>query len=172
MEKKAGFYIGRFNPIHNGHSAVISKMTEKYGGLSHVLVGSANAPQSLRNFFTYSQRTHYISKLHRVKVAPLPDFPSNHEWFKAILDIVAFTGFTKDQVEFFTGCIEDVEVLKQFTNNIVVVNRFDGTTPVISATQVRDALMHERSVEEFLDPRIASQVEIDFKRNLDEFKKK
>ena len=50
-------YCGRFNPPHVGHEAVINEMLRLFGpARSRVIVGSANASQSLRHFFSYEER--------------------------------------------------------------------------------------------------------------------
>ncbi|PNK61308.1 bifunctional nicotinamide-nucleotide adenylyltransferase/Nudix hydroxylase [Psychrobacter sp. FDAARGOS_221] len=52
-------FIGRFQPFHRGHKAVIDEALSR---AEHViiLVGSANLPRSLRNPFTVEERTKMI----------------------------------------------------------------------------------------------------------------
>ena len=64
-QKKKAVYVGRFNPIHAGHIKVIDNMLEQFGqDHSMIIVGSSNAPQSLRHFFSYDERTQFIKKLY------------------------------------------------------------------------------------------------------------
>lgn len=56
----AGVYIGRLNPIHRGHQRVINKMLEEHEEDHLLLVGSSTAPFSLRNYFSYAERSQFI----------------------------------------------------------------------------------------------------------------
>lgn len=48
-------YIGRFEPFHLGHYAVLRRALE-FGRRAIVLIGSADAPRSARNPWTYQER--------------------------------------------------------------------------------------------------------------------
>ncbi len=71
-------FIGRFQPFHNGHLAVIRGALEQSEHLL-VLTGSAARPRSLRDPFTAAERAETIrsclqpGELCRVTVAPLAD---------------------------------------------------------------------------------------------------
>lgn len=83
-------FIGRFQPFHKGHQAVIE------AGLARarqvlVLVGSAETPRSIRNPWSFAERQNMIvhsfpEKLQsRVHVAPLKDVMYNDEaWVRAV----------------------------------------------------------------------------------------
>ncbi len=79
-------FIGRFQPFHNGHLAVIKT------ALSHsqnviIFIGSADSSRCPRNPFTFSERKKMIEKslmqeftpmiLDRLFIEPLPDNPYN-----------------------------------------------------------------------------------------------
>lgn len=77
-------FIGRFQPFHNGHLAVIKeglKRSEKV----IVLVGSANSAQNLHNPFSYPDRFNMIwdalvlEDRNRVYFEPLPDTKYNDD---------------------------------------------------------------------------------------------
>lgn len=172
--KKMGVYVGRFNPIHKGHEAVINTMLWKYKFTnSLIMIGSANTPQSLRHFFSYTERRSYIKQLFPlVKVVGLADFPSNNDWWQAITDLLVLANIHTDEVEFFAGCEEDVLVLREYTDSITIVNRFDGTTPTVSATGLRDALIHHRDISELVNPKIGGQLKVEFDKKWKEFSKK
>jgi len=59
-EKTLGVFIGRFQPIHNGHYEVLKKAINDYEQVL-VLVGSSEAPVSLRNPFDFQTRVNMIS---------------------------------------------------------------------------------------------------------------
>lgn len=87
-------YIGRFQPFHNGHYAVMQEAA-KQGKRVIVLVGSAFAPRSTRNPFTFDERKAMIegniptSLRGRINVEPLEDIVYNDTlWIKLVHDTV------------------------------------------------------------------------------------
>ena len=52
-------FIGRFQPFHNGHKAVIDEALKRSDKVI-ILIGSANLPRSLRNPFSVAERTAMI----------------------------------------------------------------------------------------------------------------
>ncbi|WP_201557591.1 bifunctional nicotinamide-nucleotide adenylyltransferase/Nudix hydroxylase [Psychrobacter sp. 72-O-c] len=52
-------FIGRFQPFHRGHKAVIDEALKRTNDVI-ILIGSANLPRSLRNPFTVAERTAMI----------------------------------------------------------------------------------------------------------------
>lgn len=77
-------FIGRFQPLHNGHLHVMRQALAA-GRKLIVLVGSSNAARSPRNPFTYEERRDTILAARgaieaapdRILVRPLPDFLYN-----------------------------------------------------------------------------------------------
>ncbi len=63
-------FIGRFQPFHKGHLAVIREGIKRAEHLL-ILVGSANSGRTLRNPFTFEERRKMISR----SIAELPDRP-------------------------------------------------------------------------------------------------
>lgn len=55
------FFLGRFQPLHNGHLQVIKKAFELTDNLI-MLVGSSNVSRSIRNPFTFEERKCMIWK--------------------------------------------------------------------------------------------------------------
>ncbi|MGB4343828.1 MAG: bifunctional nicotinamide-nucleotide adenylyltransferase/Nudix hydroxylase [Moraxellaceae bacterium] len=83
-------FIGRFQPLHVGHLAVIHQALEQAEKVI-VLVGSAWQPRSVRNPWSYSEREDMIrasipvSESPRVLIAPLMDIPYNDEaWVRNV----------------------------------------------------------------------------------------
>ena len=169
--KKIGAYLGRFNPLHCAHEQVIGSMVEEYGEKnSLIIIGSANAPFSLRHFFSYEERRAFIKTLFpNIKVISLPDFGNDREWLLALDDIISLGSAT--QTVFFGGCEEDVSTLIDGGKTCHIFNRFDGTTPKISATEIRDALIYGRPLEGLVNPRIAADIQKLFSQKWERFKK-
>ena len=84
-------YIGRFQPFHRGHEHVIYEALRRAKNVI-VCVGSARAPRTLRNPWTYDERVDMISTAllsagypkameNRVHTVPIQDFAYNDdEW--------------------------------------------------------------------------------------------
>ena len=64
---KLAVFIGRFQPFHIGHHAVISSVVGKADSLL-VLIGSAHRPRSWKNPFTYPERYGFL----KAGVADIP----------------------------------------------------------------------------------------------------
>ena len=81
-------FIGRFQPLHQGHIDTINKAFE-YADEVFVLVGSSNRPRSIDNPFTFEERKRMI--LGSIKnpgliVYPINDYRYNdYKWSKQIL---------------------------------------------------------------------------------------
>ncbi len=54
-------FIGRFQPFHRGHKAVIDEALKRADDVI-MLIGSANLPRSLRNPFSVAERSNMIKK--------------------------------------------------------------------------------------------------------------
>lgn len=86
-------YIGRFQPFHNSHAAIVQAALRKARQVL-VLVGSANCARSPRNPFTAREREVMIRESfpdagERLHIAPIPDHPYMEDlWLRAIQDAV------------------------------------------------------------------------------------
>jgi len=79
-----GFYIGRFQPFHEGHSAMVERISEEVDELV-VGIGSADQSHTVRNPFTAGERIMMITKalveLDLVTYAvPIEDLNRNAVW--------------------------------------------------------------------------------------------
>lgn len=97
MNKKIDFavFIGRFQPLHNGHMFVIGEAL-RHAERVIVLIGSANASRSPRNPFTYAERQAVLLKAFngnpRLSVRPLNDHTYNdNAWIAEVQKIVNTT---------------------------------------------------------------------------------
>ncbi len=144
-ERNIGVMVGRFCPMHISHEKVISHMIDACGvENSLIVVGSQNTPMSMRHFFSYSERSFLIKKVFpEATVVGLPDFDTDKEWILALNDLTEAIHGTNDQksVTYFGGSREDVSFFEESGRNVHILNRYDGTTPKTSASEVRDRLI-------------------------------
>lgn len=168
-----GIMVARCNPLHLGHEAVKNEMIRTFGiDDCMTMLGSANAGISMRHIFSYMERRNLIAKVYPdLKVIGIPDFPTNAEWFRLLDDLLIARGFDPAKTVFFGGCEEDVSVLLESGRKCHIINRFDGTTPKISATEVRDALIHKRSLNGMINPLIQEDVAELFEKKWELLKK-
>lgn len=90
-------FIGRFQPFHNEHKRVIDiALTKAHNVL--VLVGSSGKARTVRNPFTFEERSDFIFEAFdpydraRMRVKPLRDKTYNDTaWIKQVQDIVTQT---------------------------------------------------------------------------------
>ncbi|HET8729917.1 MAG TPA: bifunctional nicotinamide-nucleotide adenylyltransferase/Nudix hydroxylase [Moraxellaceae bacterium] len=86
-------FIGRFQPLHLGHLAVLQQGLERAEKLI-VLIGSAWQPRSVRNPWSYAEREAMVHAAlgpmgGRVLTAPLMDVPYNDEaWVRNVQSTV------------------------------------------------------------------------------------
>jgi len=99
-------FIGRFQPFHNGHKAVIEAALEQAKEVV-IVVGSSFAARNIRNPFTFEERKAMIEacftdtkyfrydgaqgrvKSPRIHVVPVSDYPyDDNKWVNAIQSIV------------------------------------------------------------------------------------
>ncbi|EKE29595.1 MAG: hypothetical protein ACD_2C00141G0017 [uncultured bacterium (gcode 4)] len=173
-----GVYVWRLCPIHVWHELLISIMRESYGNDFLQILWSSNAQFSLRNFFNYSERRgFYKMRFPDQKIVWMPDYWTDEDWLLALDDIlIAFWWFEDrdellDKVTFIGWCDEDVDFFLKDWRKVDIINRFDWSTPKISATEVRDALIHNRSLDWLLHPEIHDEVRSLFQSKWEKFKK-
>lgn len=150
-------FIGRFQPFHNGHKAVIEAALEQAKEVV-VVVGSSFAARDIRNPFTFEERKAMIEasfdepehfnyagaqgriKSQRVKVVPVSDYPyDDTKWVSAIQKIVDETiphakdvgliGHSKDSTSYY------LNIFPRWKNHVEVPN-VDG----VDATTIRKVL--------------------------------
>ena len=76
--------LGRFQPLHNGHTFLISAAAE-YGEMLTVAIGSAQAPESVDNPWSAEERSEMVevwakSEEIEVKVVCIPDIDDPPNW--------------------------------------------------------------------------------------------
>lgn len=95
FEFQTAVFIGRFQPVHNGHLAVIHQALRRCEKLI-IIVGSANSEESLRNPFTVEERIQLLfdaigdeKNEKNLAIEPVEDFPADSDWIEKIRAVVA-----------------------------------------------------------------------------------
>jgi nicotinamide mononucleotide adenylyltransferase len=141
---------------------------------SILVIGSSNNAFSLRHFFTYEERRSFIlSVFPQIRLVGLPDYYSDRAWLMALDDLLRLAGVDPEQALYFGGSEEDVRFFLEDSRECHIVQRFEGPHADVSATRVRDCLIHERKEElgQLLIPKSATLIETNFSRKWEEFKK-
>lgn len=152
-------FIGRFQPFHNGHKAVIEEALKQSKRVV-VVVGSSFAARNIRNPFTFEERKAMIEacftdsqyfdytgaqgriKSSRLKIVPVSDFPyDDNKWINEIQRVVAnavpdakdigLIGHSKDHTSYY------LEIFPKWKNHVEVPN-VDG----INATDIRNDIFN------------------------------
>jgi bifunctional NMN adenylyltransferase/nudix hydrolase len=155
-------FIGRFQPFHNGHKAVIETALEQAKEVV-VVVGSSFAARNIRNPFTFQERKAMIEacftepqhftyegaqgrvKIPRVKVVPVSDYPyDDNKWVNAIQKIVDETvpyakdvgliGHSKDSTSYY------LNIFPRWKNHVEVED-----VGGINATDIRKVMFEENA---------------------------
>jgi bifunctional NMN adenylyltransferase/nudix hydrolase len=146
MKFDALVFIGRFQPFHNGHKAIVDAAIKQAKEVI-IVVGSSFASRNIRNPFTFEERRQMIKAVFpqdNVKVVPVADYPyDDNKWVNAVRNVVhgalkwsadpiriGLIGHEKDGSSFY---------LKIFpTWDSIAVPNVDG----INATDIREDMMH------------------------------
>lgn len=170
-------YVGRFNPVHLGHEAILNAITkasaEKENHL--VLVGSCNNPISYRHLFPFEVRMKYLRTVcPMTKFAPLPDFADNAGWFSALDTLIDLAGGNPEQALYIGGSVEDIDFYGLYRRETFIINRYTGVTNTASASEVRDTLIENRysDLEALVNLKILDDLIADFKTSWSELRKR
>lgn len=159
MSTKWGVFIGRMQPVHNGHLFLIKKALEE-NDMVLILLGSSNKSGTIRNPFSSIFRRHLLElSLYedgiidekRIIVSTLPDWTtetdtdSNKTWGRYLYyNIVSkigrkeFSLYYSDDASILDDWFEGTE-MRQYINYRCIGREhiFDG----LSATKIRQALL-------------------------------
>ena len=159
QKQRVNILIGRFQPLHRGHAAILQKITSS-NNLSIILIGSADTARTVKNPLTFSERKQFIETYlsanvvlpNRYVILPLQDHPNNDaKWIQAVQESVD-TGISFLQTKngnftpdlFLTGTHRDSSTLylsafPQF--KLDLCEAISGKAYAnLSATQIRESM--------------------------------
>lgn len=151
MKFKCGLYIGRFQPLHIGHTSIIDRMLEECEQVI-VAVGSAQESGTERNPLSYKLRRKLIADMYadhyykygRMLIVPIKDRdnPSDDPtWGNYLLDkVYEQCGLRPDVI--YEGK-EDVRT-NWYDNYSIPVIKVSRNIYQISGTDVRQAILDNR----------------------------
>jgi bifunctional NMN adenylyltransferase/nudix hydrolase len=112
----ASVYIGRFQPFHGGHLAVLRTALQQ-APICVVVIGSAYSARSPKNPFLYAERVamleHALTADERARVITVPvrDYYNEARWARAVVKVVmaavAVHGITKANTMSLVGHFKD-----------------------------------------------------------------
>ena len=155
-EHKDAVYIGRFQPFHRGHLAVVEKGLELAERVT-IVVGSASAAPNIRNPWTFEEREQMIrgaltvkeraaeaaTLASRLRIVPLRDyFYNENAW---IADVQAKTArLGVEEGSLLLGNFKDASsyYLKSFPQWTLTPVK----APMLDATDIREVLFDRRDV--------------------------
>ncbi|MBN9542428.1 MAG: adenylyltransferase/cytidyltransferase family protein [Alphaproteobacteria bacterium] len=121
------FYIGRFQPVHNGHIRVMEEALNISDKLI-VLCGSADKSGTEKNPLTFMERANLIRKVMdkkfpgRVMITSINDYPFDKQWEDAVHKAVstltsgsksiALVGHFKDDSSYYLNNFPEFELVK------------------------------------------------------------
>lgn len=150
-----GVFIGRFQPIHDGHIAALKQAASRCHRLL-ILVGSADACRSIKNPWTFQERKDAIRvklrDLKNITILPLNDYPySDAQWISDVRETVASQACA--DITLFGHFKEGNDYLRWFPDW-----KFQDlqATVHLNATTVRNRMFTER------DPKLPKAVQEDF----------
>ncbi len=153
--KRVAVYIGRFQPLHNGHTHVLTEAFKDYDGVI-VLIGSAFKARDIKNPFSYDERRMLIrnwttenpelTSCKNFEIMPVKDQPYNGaKWIQTVQESVNEAvkkfGFSNPEI-FLTGSDRDAST---WYLHIFPQWKKDLKSPVpvgqdLNATALRDKL--------------------------------
>jgi bifunctional NMN adenylyltransferase/nudix hydrolase len=123
--KKIGVFIGRFQPFHLGHKAVVNQAIEDGINKLIIIVGSAYSFKTFKDPFSYTVRQKLIELSlqdidnNKFSIHPMEDYEEDYEWVNKITTIVLNTleeekeynvtlyGYRKDASSYYLNLFPD-----------------------------------------------------------------
>ena len=145
-----GFYIGRFQPYHNGHQAVLERVAKAVDEIV-IGVGSAQLSHELENPFTAGERvlmiTRSLASLGRpIYVIPIEDIQRNALWVSHVRSMTP---------PFDTCYSSNPLVVRLFTEaGIEVQSPAMYEREILSGTEIRKRMLGNRPWKSLVPPAV------------------
>ncbi len=150
-----GFYIGRFQPYHNGHHTMVERIAEDVDEL--VLgIGSAGDSHTTRNPFTAGERIMMLTKAVQefditTYAVPIEDLERNSVWVSHVQSM---------SPDFDVAYSNNPLVIQLFREAGVEVRQSPMfNREVLEGTAVRERMIDDESWESLVPPAVVDVVE-------------
>ncbi|NMB78901.1 MAG: nicotinamide-nucleotide adenylyltransferase [Methanomicrobiales archaeon] len=150
MNGKRGFYIGRFQPYHNGHQSVLEHIANKVDEII-IGIGSAQLSHSVENPFTAGERVMMITRALeslgcRYYVIPIEDVQRNALWVAHVRSMAP---------PFDTCYSSNPLVVRLFSEaRVNVQSPAMSERDTLSGTEIRRRMLAGESWEELVPPAV------------------
>ncbi len=155
---KRGLFLGRFQPIHNGHIKVIKLLMEEVEELI-IGIGSAQHSHSFNNPFTAGERVTMIKNalqengidLTRIFLIPIFDTNDNRIWVSHVIacvpkfDVV----YTNNKLVF--------RLMKEF--GVMVKNTEIFDREILSSTEIRNRILKGEKWQDLVPKSVVDFIE-------------
>lgn len=134
--EECALMVGRFQPLHKGHTKVIQNMIEDN---KHVVIGiGSKSTVNMRNPFSFSDRITMLYNVFgmRVRYVGLEDLntSSKEKWCNYVMDRVQNQLGLRPE-HFYSGSLDDADYFSPCFDDLQIVERDDT-----SATRVRNKI--------------------------------
>ncbi|WP_418282472.1 nicotinamide-nucleotide adenylyltransferase [Halorubrum sp. DTA98] len=150
-----GFYIGRYQPFHNGHQHMVEEIAEEVDEI--VLgIGSAGDSHSTRNPFTAGERVMMVTKAVSdlsvpTYVVPIEDLDRNSVWVSHVQSMTP---------RFDVAYSNNPLVIRLFEEADVEVRRSPMfRRDVLEGTELRERIIHGRDWEDLVPDAVVDVIE-------------
>lgn len=160
MENQFWVAVMRACPLHLWHQEVLKQMIKYHKWNCMLILWWKWHEFDHRHIFDYEDRKWIVKKLfEELDINGIEDTCSNQIRL-ANLDKIIKQKYNWDlsKVTYRWGCQEDVNYFIDNNRTVQTLNRFDGSTPVISATQVRERLHKWEDLDWYIDPKIQKHI--------------
>ena len=141
--------LGRFQLVHEGHRALITKASENNSQF-YILIGSADKSRNVCNPFTFKEREHMIKRQkynYQQEILPLPDYQTDIEWIKRIKYYIQnIKNMNNSQINLI-NCKTDNKIAS-YIINLITCKKDDKTASYIDL--IKDAKIFDNVIE--IDP--------------------
>ena len=145
-------YIGRFQPIHNGHMAIIEKTTKmmKENDSFTIIIGSADQERTIRNPLTIEERKKTLEITTEgmpVKIDTINDSPYDYdEWIRQLA-----AKLFKDYSAFGNTTIVGMEGVEEYVKRLNDIVGKDVCKSIVFTEQDTNTNIHSTKIRENTD---------------------
>jgi cytidyltransferase-like protein len=160
MTMKAGIFIGRFQPFHNGHKRTIEQALIE-NDVVIIIIGSTNRSDE-RNPYSFETRRRFISAINsRLAILGLEDYGDDTKWCEELNRILL--PFSIDYELYLYGPRKDTSTSRYIDlilENTVIKNYRDSPLildgeSTLNATEIREAIRRGDDISALIPVEVA-----------------